>query len=70
VSAPSAVPTAAFAEVGVTTAGLWHSSFRAMASPIRVQLGGATTGPGLLQARVRALFVEVERQCTRFDAAS
>ena len=69
-SAPSAVPRAAFAEVGLTSAGLWHSSFQAMASPIRVQLGMGTARPEPLLAAIRALWADVERQCTRFDPDS
>jgi len=36
-SGPSAVSQTAFAEVGLSTDGLWLSTFRAMASPIRLQ---------------------------------
>jgi thiamine biosynthesis lipoprotein len=41
-----------------------------MASPIRVQFGTETGEPARCFAEVRELFAEVERQCTRFDAAS
>jgi FAD:protein FMN transferase len=67
---PTSVPDIAFGDVGLTTDGLWHSSFRSMASPIRLQLGPDSPEPQRRQAEVRALFGEVERQCTRFDPAS
>ena len=67
---PTSVPDVAFGDVGLTTDGLWHSSFRSMASPIRLQLGPDSPDPQRLQAEVRALFGEVERQCTRFDPGS
>ncbi|MEO8889319.1 MAG: FAD:protein FMN transferase [Jatrophihabitantaceae bacterium] len=41
-----------------------------MASPIRVQLDFDTPQPERRDATVRAVFNEVERQCTRFDANS
>ncbi len=67
---PTSVPDVAFNDVGLTTDGLWHSSFRSMASPIRLQLGPDTPDPQRRHAEVRALFGEVERQCTRFDPES
>jgi thiamine biosynthesis lipoprotein len=69
-SAPTAVPTSAGVGSGLSADGLWHSSFRSMASPVRVQLGPDTADPGRLHARVRALFGAVDRQCTRFDPDS
>jgi thiamine biosynthesis lipoprotein len=69
-TSPTAVPAAAFTDVGVTIDGLWHSSFRSMASPVRVQLGPDTDAPKRLHERIRALFGEVERECTRFDPDS
>jgi thiamine biosynthesis lipoprotein len=41
-----------------------------MASPIRVQLGPDTNQPQRRHREIRALFTEVERQCTRFDPGS
>lgn len=69
-SSPTTLPRQVFDGVGITTEGLWHSSFRSMASPVRVQLGPDTTAPDRLLAGVRRLFAEVDRQCTRFDAGS
>jgi FAD:protein FMN transferase len=67
---PTSIPDVAFGDVGLTTDGLWHSSFRSMASPIRLQLGPDSPAPQRRHAEVRALFGEVERQCTRFDPES
>ncbi|HZC70788.1 MAG TPA: FAD:protein FMN transferase [Jatrophihabitans sp.] len=69
-SSPAAVPSAAFAETGLSVDGLWHGTFRSMASPVRVQLGPDTDEPEVLHRQVRALFGEVDRQCTRFDPDS
>ncbi len=69
-SSPTAVPTAAFADAGLSADGLWHSSFRSMASPVRVQLGPDTAEPERWHRRVRTLFGDVDRQCTRFDPDS
>jgi thiamine biosynthesis lipoprotein len=69
-SSPAEVPTAVFGTAGLSTDGLWHSAFRSMASPVRVQLGPETTEPAHLHGRIRALFAAVDRQCTRFDPAS
>jgi thiamine biosynthesis lipoprotein len=69
-SAPSALPAHPDTSHGITLDGLWHSVFRAMASPIRVQLRADSPDPARCFATVRDLFAEVERQCTRFDPAS
>lgn len=60
----------ALPDVGLTPDGLWRGSFRAMASPIRVQFGGPTFTARRSYTAVRAMFAEVERQCTRFDPDS
>jgi thiamine biosynthesis lipoprotein len=69
-SSPTAVPPAAFADAGLSSDGLWHTSFRSMASPVRVQLGPDTDDPERLHRRVRTLFEQVDRECTRFDRDS
>lgn len=69
-TAPTALPTAGVASHGITVEGLWHSCFRSMASPIRVQLLRATPRPAHCFAAVRELFAQVERECTRFDPNS
>jgi thiamine biosynthesis lipoprotein len=69
-SAPTSIPADPLAAVGLTPDALWHSAFRAMASPIRVQLGFDTPRPERCHVQVRELFSEVERQCTRFDPHS
>jgi len=69
-SHPTALPPAAFGAVGLSTEGLWLSTFRSMASPIRLQQTPDSADPGRRHAEVRALFAEVERQCTRFDPTS
>jgi thiamine biosynthesis lipoprotein len=70
VSTPTSIPAAPLTGVGRRPDDLWHSSFRAMASAVRVQLGLTTPRPAECHAQVRALFDEVERQCTRFDPGS
>jgi FAD:protein FMN transferase len=70
VSSPTSIPADPLAGVGLTPDDLWHSTFRAMASPIRVQLGIDTPDPETCHAQVRHLFDEVERQCTRFNPDS
>jgi thiamine biosynthesis lipoprotein len=67
---PTAVPEAAGDGMGLSTDGLWQSSFSSMASPVRLQLAADAPAPPRRHAEVRALFAEVERQCTRFDPAS
>jgi thiamine biosynthesis lipoprotein len=67
---PTTVSSSAFGEVGLSTEGLWLSSFRAMASPIRLQQTADSVDPQGRHREVRSLFGEVERQCTRFDPAS
>jgi thiamine biosynthesis lipoprotein len=67
---PTALPAAAFVDAGLSVDGLWHSSFRSMASPVRVQLGPDTDEPERLHRRVRAVFEQVDRECTRFDPDS
>lgn len=69
-SSPTSVPTFAFADAGLSVDGLWHASFRSMASPVRVQLGPETAEPARCHAGVRAVFTAVDRQCTRFDPDS
>jgi FAD:protein FMN transferase len=69
-SSPTALPTAAFTDAGLSSDGLWHSSFRSMASPVRVQLGPDTDEPERLHERVRMVFSQVDRQCTRFEPDS
>lgn len=69
-TAPTDLPPNPLGGIGLTADELWHSAFRAMASPVRVQLGRATPHPSTLHAAVRELFAEVERQCTRFDPTS
>lgn len=69
-TSPTAVPVNPLGAIGLTADELWHSSFRAMASPVRVQLGTTTGAPAARHAEIRALFAEVERQCTRFDPTS
>lgn len=69
-TAPAALPSAGAASHGITVEGLWHTCFRAMASPIRVQLIRATPRPAHCFAAVRELFVQVERECTRFHPDS
>ncbi|HEY3089794.1 MAG TPA: FAD:protein FMN transferase [Jatrophihabitantaceae bacterium] len=46
------------------------ASFESMASVVKVRLRGATPGADGLVGAVRAVFVEVETQCTRFDPTS
>jgi thiamine biosynthesis lipoprotein len=70
VSTPTSIPAAPLTGVGRTPDDLWHSTFRAMASAVRVQLGPTTPEPVQRHAQVRTLFDEVERQCTRFDPRS
>ena len=53
----------------VTTAGL-SVSFAAMASTVTIQLAAESTSPHDAIERVRGVFREVERQCTRFDPRS
>jgi thiamine biosynthesis lipoprotein len=67
---PTTIPDLAAGDVGLSTDGLWQSSFRSMASPVRLQQGADSPAPHRRQAEVRALFAEVERQCTRFDPDS
>lgn len=67
---PTSLPDVAYGDVGMSTDGLWLSSFRAMASPIRLQQTPDSAAPQRRHAEVRALFAEVERQCTRFDPTS
>lgn len=68
-TSPTAIPHV-YDGVGLTSEGLWHASFRSMASPVRIQLGPDATDPKRVVAEVHAMFAEVERQCTRFDADS
>jgi thiamine biosynthesis lipoprotein len=70
VTTPTEVPSNPLGRVGLTADELWHSTFRAMASPVRVQLGRDTRDPGRVHAAVRDLVDQVERQCTRFDPTS
>ncbi|HVU91414.1 MAG TPA: FAD:protein FMN transferase [Jatrophihabitans sp.] len=67
---PTSVPSSPYADVGLNADGLWLSSFRAMASPVRLQQTRDSAEPHRRHAEVQALFAEVERQCTRFDPAS
>lgn len=69
-SAPTSLPSDPAGSYGLTPDELWHSTFRAMGSPIRVQLGIGTARPQRCHAQVRALFAEVEQQCTRFTPSS
>ncbi|HET6878513.1 MAG TPA: FAD:protein FMN transferase [Jatrophihabitans sp.] len=69
-TAPTSIPSDPTAAYGLTADELWHSSFRSMGSPIRVQLGIGTARPQRCHAQVRALFNEADRQCTRFDPYS
>lgn len=70
-TSPAAIPaTAPGASPGLTPDGLWHSSFRSMASPVRVQLGWESPRPAALHAAVRRLFEDVARECTRFEPDS
>jgi thiamine biosynthesis lipoprotein len=69
-SSPTAVPSLDARRTGLTIEGLWHSAFRSMASPVRVQLGPDTAEPHRWHERVRTLFGKVDEQCTRFDPRS
>lgn len=64
------VPADLLGGCGLTADGLWCSTFRSMASPVRVLLGADTPHPQRCCRDLQALFAAVERQCTRFDAAS
>ena len=65
-STPTAVPTDPLGAGGLAVNGLWHSTFRSMASPVRVQLGPHTERPRECHRRVHALFARVDAECTRF----
>lgn len=65
-SLPTSLPSTVGADVCLSLDGLWTSSFRSMASPVRLQQVAPTVNPQRRHAEVRALFAEVERQCTRF----
>jgi thiamine biosynthesis lipoprotein len=67
---PTSLPEVPYGDVGISTDGLWLGSFRAMASPVRLQQTPESPSPHRRHAEVRALFAEVERQCTRFDPMS
>lgn len=69
-SSPTVVPPAPLSDMGLAVNGLWHASFRSMASPVRVQLGRATPRPGEAHRLVQALFAQVDAACTRFDPHS
>ena len=69
-SSPTALPTDPLGTSGLAVNGLWHSTFRSMASPVRVQLGQPTEQPRECHRRVRTLFEQVDAECTRFDPDS
>jgi thiamine biosynthesis lipoprotein len=67
---PTALPTNPFGTGGLAVNGLWHSTFRSMASPVRVQLDRATAEPRECQRRVHRVFLRADAECTRFDQNS
>lgn len=69
-SSPTALPTDPLAASGLAVNGLWHSTFRSMASPVRIQLGRSTKQPRECHREIRALFERVDAECTRFDPDS
>jgi thiamine biosynthesis lipoprotein len=64
------VPTDVLGSCGLTSDGLWCSTFRSMASPVRILLEARTSRPHQCCHDVQMLFAAVERECTRFDPAS
>lgn len=69
-STPTAVPTDPLGTGALAVNGLWHSTFRSMASPVRVQLGSDTEQPRECHRQMRMLFDQVDAECTRFDVHS
>jgi thiamine biosynthesis lipoprotein len=67
---PTAVPADVSRADGLSIDGLWHTTFRSMASPVRVQLGPDAPQPAQRHAQVRSVFAQVDAECTRFDANS
>lgn len=65
-SAPTAVPTDPLGAQGLAVNGLWHASFRSMASPVRVQLDLPAEEAHAVHRRVRTLFARADAECTRF----
>lgn len=70
-STPTALPTDPLGGTGgLAVNGLWHATFRSMASPVRVQLGRDTEQPRECHRRVRTVFARVDTECTRFEPDS
>jgi thiamine biosynthesis lipoprotein len=69
-SSPTAVPTDPLVAEGLSLNGLWHASFRSMASSVRVQLDLPPEDARECHRRVRTLFTRADAECTRFDEDS
>jgi thiamine biosynthesis lipoprotein len=67
---PTAVPADVSTACGLSVDGLWHATFRSMASPVRVQFGPDVAQPAYWHNRVRSVFARVDAECTRFDLSS